>query len=359
MCPDLHKLRALADEFGFALVVDDTIGNFANVDLIQSGLADAVCTSLTKLFNGRGDAMAGSVITNPNTEIGRWMQKDMESNHLDSEGLWPGDAIAVYENSADFLERSSKINETTEALADWLKDRDEILDIYYPKFTCPDGYNSVLKHDDCGGRHKAGYGGLFSIVLDDHICVRSFYDKIDLSKGPSLGTNFSLACPYTLLAHYHELDFAMSYDVQPNLIRFAIGLEDLEVMKEKFDTALRESRLHPKLPDAMAKNEQKREFCSLSNADCGPRKLVTQGYNNGIVGRQSFGRYQGGFFASLKHSSSSNYPRTRDFATKSQVPSIDAQFDLRCLGAVASKNIIRNNTSKIARTAVSVLRRRL
>jgi hypothetical protein len=31
-----NRLSALADEFGFLLVVDDTIGNFANVDLLQS-----------------------------------------------------------------------------------------------------------------------------------------------------------------------------------------------------------------------------------------------------------------------------------------------------------------------------------
>jgi len=265
MCPNLQKLRELADEFDFALLVDDTIGNFANVDLINSGLADALCTSLTKLFNGRGDAMAGSVVTNPNTKIGQWMQKDLEANHTNHEGLWAGDAIAVYTNSQDFLERSSKINETTEALADWLKDREEVAAIYYPKYTCPDGYNSVVRTDGCGGKHTAGYGGLFSIVLDHHVCDRSFYDKINLSKGPSLGTNFSLACPYTLLAHYHELDFAMTYGVQPNLIRFAIGLEDLDDMKDKFEFAFKASRMHPKLP-VVNSTSQARGYCTMAKS---------------------------------------------------------------------------------------------
>mmetsp|Transcript_6693 Transcript_6693/g.8458 ORF Transcript_6693/g.8458 Transcript_6693/m.8458 type:complete len:816 (+) Transcript_6693:12-2459(+) len=265
-CPDLHKLRSLADEYDFALVVDDTIGNFANVDLIQSGLADAICTSLTKLFNGRGDAMAGSVVINPHTKIGQWMQSDMEKNHYNHEGLWPGDAFAINANSVDFLFRSSKINETSEALADWLHERDEVAALYYPKYTCPEGYNAVLNKNNVGGEHKPGYGGLLSIVLANHICQRTFYDKLDLSKGPSLGTNFSLVCPYTLLAHYHELDFALSYDVQPNLLRFAIGLEDLDVLKSKILDAFQESKLHPKLPDK-SKDLNKmssRSFCSLS-----------------------------------------------------------------------------------------------
>ena len=356
-CHDLQKLRALADEFDFAVVVDDTIGNFANLDLINSGLADAVCTSLTKLFNGRGDAMAGSIITNPNTEIGRWMQKDMEKNHLQHEGLWEGDAIAIYTNSEDFLERSSKINETTEALADWLKDREEVAAIYYPKYSCPEGYNSVLKQDDCGGKHKAGYGGLFSIVLNHHMCDRSFYDKINISKGPSLGTNFSLACPYTLLAHYHELDFAMSYGVQPNLIRFAIGLEDLDVMKEKFKFAFQGSRLHPKLPDSRVQSQQTRGYCSSANGSVmfggsTSRSFASQRWS-GLLGSATSRSNATGF------RNNSLVPNRRGLLgplPNSQVVAPD--FDMKCLGAIG-KQSIKHNARLVGRATASILFRKL
>lgn len=183
-CPDLHKLRTLADRYNFALVVDDTIGNFANLNLLESGLADAVCTSLTKLFNGRGDAMAGSIITNPNTKMGRWMQDDLQKYHIHFEGLWKDDARAIYVNSESFFQRSSRINETAEALADWLLERDEVETVYYPKFTCKDGYDSVKDTSTKGGKHTAGYGGLMSILLRPHICQRTFYDQIDVCKGP-------------------------------------------------------------------------------------------------------------------------------------------------------------------------------
>ncbi len=33
------------------------------------------------------------------------------------------------------------------------------------------------------------------------------YDR-QVAKGPGFGTNFTLACPYTLLAHYTELEWA-------------------------------------------------------------------------------------------------------------------------------------------------------
>ena len=60
--PDLRQLRALADEYGFLVVADDTIGNFGNVDLLKDGVADVICTSLTKLFSGTGNVMAGSCV---------------------------------------------------------------------------------------------------------------------------------------------------------------------------------------------------------------------------------------------------------------------------------------------------------
>jgi hypothetical protein len=38
----------------------------------------------------------------------------------------------------------------------------------------------------------------------------------------------------------------MTYDVPPNLIRVAVGMEPLEVLQTKFETAFSTSRLYPK-----------------------------------------------------------------------------------------------------------------
>ena len=51
----------------------------------------------------------------------------------------------------------------------------------------------------------AGYGGLMSIVVDEGYCAKTFYNTLKIQKGPSLGTNYTLACPYTLIAHYEEM----------------------------------------------------------------------------------------------------------------------------------------------------------
>lgn len=54
---DLNRIRSLADNYGFQVVIDETIGSFANVDVM--GVADIIITSLTKSFSGNGDVMGG------------------------------------------------------------------------------------------------------------------------------------------------------------------------------------------------------------------------------------------------------------------------------------------------------------
>ena len=54
------------------------------------------------------------------------------------------------------------------------------------------------------------------------------FDRLEVSKGPSLGTVFTLACPFTLLAHYTELEWAESCGVSRHLIRISVGIEDVQ-----------------------------------------------------------------------------------------------------------------------------------
>jgi cystathionine gamma-synthase len=67
-CSNLLRLTELTKQYGILFVADDTIGNAANLNLFssQSGVcADILCTSLTKLFNGASNTMAGNIILNP------------------------------------------------------------------------------------------------------------------------------------------------------------------------------------------------------------------------------------------------------------------------------------------------------
>jgi cystathionine gamma-synthase len=63
---DLERIRRLANKHGFIVVVDETIGSFANVDVL--GVADIVVTSLSKSFNGYADLLSGRYETQFKTQ---------------------------------------------------------------------------------------------------------------------------------------------------------------------------------------------------------------------------------------------------------------------------------------------------
>lgn len=55
--PNLTRIRQLATQYGFFIVIDETVGNFLNVEVLP--FADLVVSSLTKIFSGDSNVMGG------------------------------------------------------------------------------------------------------------------------------------------------------------------------------------------------------------------------------------------------------------------------------------------------------------
>jgi cystathionine gamma-synthase len=75
------------------------------------------------------------------------------------------------------------------------------------------------------------------VIQGGEPAASAFYDALAISKGPSLGTDFSLVCPYTLLAHYGELEWAAERGAPANLLRIWVGLEDPDDLRRRFEEA--------------------------------------------------------------------------------------------------------------------------
>ncbi|RKP06175.1 PLP-dependent transferase [Thamnocephalis sphaerospora] len=245
--PDVQRLRELADRYDFAVIVDETVGCFSNIQVLP--WADAVVSSLTKVFSGDSNVMGGSLVVNTNRPFGARLKQALDGK--DSDGcpgyedlLWSEDAIFLERNSRTFSTRVARINKNTEALCDYLRAHPKVANVYYPKYVTPEVYDKFR-------RPHAGYGGLFSILLQSPESAPSFFDALACAKGPSLGTNFTLACPYTLLAHYTELEWAAKYGVDAHLVRVSVGLEDLETLRNWFDAALAAVPDTPSTADAL------------------------------------------------------------------------------------------------------------
>lgn len=236
-CPDLTRIRKLADQYDFAVVVDETIGTFANINVLQ--MADIVVSSLTKIFSGDSNVMGGTAVINPESKYYGILQQAMGECY-EEDTYWPEDIIFMERNSRDFMKRVVRINTNAEAICDVLKAHPGVKTLYYPK------YNPSRPHYDACRLTAGGYGGLLSVVFHRKPEAQAFFDAIEVAKGPSLGTNFTLCSPYVLLAHYGELDWAAEYGIHADLIRISVGLEETEEIQETFRKALRAADAAPK-----------------------------------------------------------------------------------------------------------------
>ena len=226
--PDLRKLTPVLREYRVPLVVDDVVATPVNVDL--GNHADLIATSLTKFILGTCDAMGGALICNPKSPYYHDLKPIVAAQH--EELLWAEDAAVLDAQARNFPERMKQHNENGLFIAERLRRHPAIERVWYPKWETSEAYEAVRR---AGG----GWGALLSFV-PRNAAVRApiIYDRLAVSKGPSLGAVFTLACPFTLLAHYAELDWAETCGVSRYLIRLSVGLEDPEDLWHRLDEAL-------------------------------------------------------------------------------------------------------------------------
>lgn len=229
--PDLTRLHALSRRHNFALVVDDTIGTYASLSLLRA--CDVLCTSLTKMFSGQCNVMGGAVTLSPASPFYEGLRGVLAARSAEVEGAWFWEDVLVMErNGRDFVERVRRASRNAEAVAGALRRSRVVKEVYYPLGAETQGVYDEYRVE--GG----GYGYMLSVKFERLEQAVAFYDALDVAKGPSLGTNFTLCCAYTLLAHYKELEWAAEYGVVEDLVRISVGLEDREWLEERVRKAL-------------------------------------------------------------------------------------------------------------------------
>ncbi len=140
-----------------------------------------------------------------------------------------GFEILEYEN------RVRKISENTTLLYNFLKKQPKVLEI-----------KSVFHEASSENFSKIQNGnnvpGLLSVVFDKDLAF--YYDKLQVAKGPSLGTEFTLAMPYVYLAHYEYLKSESGLNklselgINLNLLRISVGTEPIENIIKAFQLVL-------------------------------------------------------------------------------------------------------------------------
>jgi len=225
---DLREITPILRRYDVPLIADDVVATPFNIDL--SNHADLIPTSLTKFMAGTGDVMGGALICNPRSPLHAELKAIVARQH--EELLWGEDARVLDHQLRTFPERMEQHNANGLYIAERLRAHPAVERVWYPKWEFSEAYEAVR-------RPEGGWGALITFLPRNAESMGPWiYDRLPISKGPSLGTIFSLACPFTLLAHYNELPWVEGCGVSRFLIRLSIGLEDPAELWQRMEDVL-------------------------------------------------------------------------------------------------------------------------
>ncbi|KAL4076946.1 pyridoxal phosphate-dependent transferase [Scleroderma yunnanense] len=248
------RLRELADKYNFPIVIDETVGTFANVDVLP--FADIVITSLTKHVSGYPDVLGGSLVINPRMRYYSQLKSHLMSRYEDT--YFDSDAIVMELNSRNFIKRMQIKNSNAEYICDFLRSRSVecgapgesigshvIKDVYYPKYVSRDNYEVCRRRLPTGelDKENGGYGGVFSLTFTSMKASEAFFDALAVAKSTSFGMSFTMSLPYTMLVYYSDLEWASQYGADATLVRVSVGTEDKEDLLKIIETALTAAEL--------------------------------------------------------------------------------------------------------------------
>lgn len=211
------------------LILDDSATGPLNVNALPH--CDILTSSLTKWISGAGDVMAGALTLRPDSPLIAELRDSITSDAAECAPLYIADAEVLISNIKGYSKRNKLINDHALKLVKFLQNHPEVEHVWHPSLVNTANFDRIK-------RKGGGYGGLLSITLSNPKKAPKVYDALKLCKGPSFGTPFTLVCPYTLLAHYDELDWSEDCGVPANLIRISVGTEPIETIIAAFEAAL-------------------------------------------------------------------------------------------------------------------------
>jgi cystathionine gamma-lyase len=183
--------------------------------------ADVVAHSTTKYLNGHSDAIAGAVVTDDDALA-------EEIRFLQQVGVGavsgPFDSYLVLRGTKTLAARMERHEANATAVAEFLDDRPEVSDVYYP------GLPSHPDHE-LAREQMSGFGGILSFELDGTIGdAKRFVEAL---------TEFTLAVSVGGVESLIELPAAMTHEplspaerealgISDTLIRVSVGIEGID-----------------------------------------------------------------------------------------------------------------------------------
>ena len=215
---DIAAIAELAHRHGALLIVDNTFMTPYLQRPLELG-ADITVQSATKFLAGHADLLAGVAATNdPDLAI------LLHRGQLVSGALLPPiDSYRLLQDVKTLALRLERQQQNARKLIEFLSERPEVEKIFYAG-------NSSEEQAEVQSRQARGIGSVFSLLLKDGGDAQAFARSLPIFvNAVSLGGIESLV---SLPAHTTHGAYAQEhrdeYGVSDNLIRLAIGIEDVQ-----------------------------------------------------------------------------------------------------------------------------------
>jgi len=225
---DLERLVALFKPRGILIISDSTFATPYNQRPLDYGI-DLVIHSATKYLGGHNDLLSGVV-------LGKKELTAPIRDYLKITGgvIDPNSAYLLIRGIKTFELRMKCLNENGQAVAEYLEQHPKVLRVYYP------GLPSH-PHHDVARRQMKGYGAVVTFeVKDDIDYVLNFLSQLTIVNiGPSLGGVESLITHPATISYYDKTrKERLELGIKDGLIRFAVGVENVEDIIADIDQAL-------------------------------------------------------------------------------------------------------------------------
>jgi len=225
---DLKKVCDIAKKHQILTACDNTFMTPLEQSPLELGV-DVVIHSATKFINGHSDIVAGFVVTNDD-KLNETLKRHQKAlgGVLSVEDAW-----LVLRGVKTMGLRMEKSIKNTKEIANFLKTKKQVKEIYYP------GLETHTNYDIHMTQAKSG-GAVLSFELETKEQVERLFNKCEVPiVAVSLGGVESILSYPWLMSHAcMEESERLKMGVTPTLVRLSCGIEDVEDLINDLEQAI-------------------------------------------------------------------------------------------------------------------------
>lgn len=224
---DLTAIAELAQSKGLVSMIDNTFASPVNQNPIAFGI-DVVLHSATKYLGGHSDILAGAIACSAQHMKQIFAVAKSFGGNLGSLSVW------LLERSIKTLSlRVKQQNENAMALATYLENHSSIHRVYYP------GLSSHPDHE-LAQRQMKGFTGMMSFELAEGVDRQRFESNLSLIQPvvSLAGVESTITIPAITSHKLLSAEERERQGILDNLVRFSVGIEHCEDLKNDLNQAL-------------------------------------------------------------------------------------------------------------------------